>query len=48
MEMHVLRFPFVNECTRGYPLPIQCAEVSEDFGAMNGQWVRVHTTQNLS
>ena len=46
--MQVLRFPFVNESTRRYPLPIQCAEVSDNFGAMNGQWVRVHTTQNLA
>ena len=37
---------FVAEFTRGYPLPIHCAEVSDSFGVMNGQWVRVHTTQN--
>ena len=48
MLCEVLHFPFVNVCTRGYPLPIQCAKVSEDFGAMNRQWVRVHTTQNLT
>ena len=45
-EMHgiceVLRFPFVTECTRGYPLPIQCAE---DFGTMNGQWIRAYNQQ---
>ena len=50
-EMHArwsLRFPFVTECTRGYLLPIQCTKVSEDFDAMNGQWVRVHTIPNLA
>ena len=34
------------ECMHAYPLPIHCTEnppiLSEDFGAMNGQWVRVH------
>ena len=38
MLCEVLRSPFVNECTRGYPLPIHCAEVSDSFGAMNGQY----------
>ena len=46
-EMKVCAFPFVAEFMCGYPLPIHCAEVSDSFGVMNGQWVRVHTTQTL-